>query len=133
MNRGERREISKRKWISRAKKIYNSLCYIEVPIKGIKAYSCIGIDMRVCDSITDFLTNNKFAKSLKNGGSPYKNIWDKIDDKIQNRKERYSAKNKIKEGIEEYEHLNDPECFICIHYESCEKAINGNTCPMTSK
>lgn len=105
MNRGERREKSRRKWISRAKKIYNSLGYVvEVPIKGIKASSCRyrGIDVRVCESITDFLINNKFAKILKNGGSPYKDTWTKIENKMQNRKERHSSKRKINEGIEEY-------------------------------
>lgn len=131
MNRGERREKSRRKWISRARKVYNALGTFYVPKEGIKKYCCRFTfeNMKSCESITDFLSNSKFAKLLKNGGSPYKNIWDKINDKIQNRKERYSAKNKIKEGIEEYKCLNGPECSMCIYYEDCEKSINGNICP----
>lgn len=103
MNRGERREVSKRKWISRAKKVYNSLCYIEVPIKGIKAFSCRyrGIDVRVCESITDFLNNSKFAKTLKNCTVPYRNKMEQIDARMANRKERHSSKKKINEDLYE--------------------------------
>lgn len=38
MDRKLRRELSKRKWISGAKKIYNSYKEFYVPIKGIKDY-----------------------------------------------------------------------------------------------
>ena len=37
MDRKLRRELSKRKWISRAKKVYNSCGKFYVPVAGIKA------------------------------------------------------------------------------------------------
>jgi hypothetical protein len=37
MDRKLRRELSKRKWISRAKKVYNSCGKFYIPVNGIKA------------------------------------------------------------------------------------------------
>lgn len=59
MDRKLRRELSKRKWISRAKKIYNSYKEFYVPIKGIKEHDLLSV--RVCESITDFLNDSKYA------------------------------------------------------------------------
>lgn len=131
MNRGERREISKRKWISRAKKVYYSFHHWYIPKEGIKANIPRGgfVDyFRRCESITEFLNDHKYAKLLKTCTSLNKDTFEQLDSKIQNRKERHSSKKKINEGVEEYEHLNDPECSMCIYREECEEAINGNVC-----
>ena len=130
MNRGERREKSRRKWISRARKVYNAFGTFYVPKEGIKKYCCRFTfeNMKSCESITDFLSNSKFAKLLKNCTVLYRNKMEQIEAKIANRKERHSSRKKINEGIEEYEHLNDADCSGCIYREECEKAINGNVC-----
>lgn len=105
MDRKLRRELSKRKWISRAKKIYNSYKEFYVPIKGIKDYRTrftFG-SVRVCESITDFLNDSKYAKMLKNCTSPYRSKMMQYEYKKENRKDRYKAKKDIQEGIQEYE------------------------------
>lgn len=101
-NRGERREQSKRKWISRAKKIYNSGMHWYVPIGGIKSENCrLSLKNRkICESIVEFLNECKYAKILKNCTVPYRTTMDQVDDKIQNRKDRYSAKKQAKKEAE---------------------------------
>lgn len=103
MNRGLRRELTKNKWISRARKIYYSWGTFDVPIKGIK-YSTPFITMetyRDCESITDFLNDSKFAKKLKRNTVLDKCLWRQQAKKERNRKERHNAKKIIKEECEE--------------------------------
>ena len=72
MDRKLRRELSKRKWISRAKKVYNSCRKFYIPVNGIKAgvqYNVpilVNRALRICESITDFLNGSKYAKILNN-------------------------------------------------------------------
>lgn len=67
---GLRRELSKRKWISRAKKVYDSCGRFYIPVNGIKATVKYNVPifrnkaLRVCESITDFLDGSKYAKKL---------------------------------------------------------------------
>lgn len=103
MNRGLRRELTKNKWISRARKIYYSWGTFDVPIKGIK-YSTPFITMetyRNCESITDFLNDSKFAKKLKHSTVVGRSKMHQLDAKRENRKERYNAKKQIQEEIQE--------------------------------
>lgn len=63
MNRELRRERTRNKWISRARKIYNSWGTFDVPIRGIKhSYPNTIETYRDCESITDFLNDSIFAK-----------------------------------------------------------------------
>lgn len=137
MNRGERREKSKRKWISRAKKFYYA-CQTNywIPKEGIKA-NVPRIRpkrfFRKCESITDFLRDSIYAKLLKNCTKPERDVMNQIDDKIQNRKDRYFARKQINEGIEEY-YDDSMTCYSCIYFnnEECQKGhhlLNGDSCP----
>lgn len=134
MDRKLRRELSKRKWISRAKKIYNSYKEFYVPIKGIKDYRTrftFG-SVRVCESITDFLNDSKYAKMLKNCTSPYRSKMMQYEYKKENRKDRYKAKKDIQEGIQEYESRDNLSCSSCIFYDGglCEKGLlTTDDCP----
>ena len=70
---------------------------------------------RPCESITEFL-ELKWVKKLKNTGSIEKHPLDKLDAKQKNRKERYSEKKQIQEGIEEYNtRYNEYTCANCEH------------------
>lgn len=114
-------------WISRAKKIYNSYKEFYVPIKGIKDYRTrftFG-SVRVCESITDFLNDSKYAKMLKNCTSPYRSKMMQYEYKKENRKDRYKAKKDIQEGIQEYESRDNLSCSSCIFYDGglCEKGL----------
>lgn len=84
MDRKLRRELSKRKWISRAKKVYNSC---GIPVNGIKASVHVPIfrnrALRICESITDFLNDSKYAKMLKNCTSPYRSKMTNIRKRIE--------------------------------------------------
>lgn len=72
---------------------------------------------RPCESITEFL-ELKWVKKLKNTGSIERHPLDKLDAKQKNRRERYSGRKQIKEGIEEY---NDKDteyfCPNCVFYD----------------
>ena len=74
---------------------------------------------RPCESITEFL-ELKWVKKLKNTGSIERHPLDKLDAKQKNRRERYSEKKQIKEGIEEYNTKYDE--YIC---SKCEHNIEG--------
>lgn len=101
MDRELRRELSKRKWISRAKKVYNACGKFYVPVAGIKANVRYNVPiirnkaLKVCESITDFLDSSKYAKMLKNCTSPYRSRMMQYEYKKENRKDRYKAKRDI--------------------------------------
>lgn len=109
MNRELRRELSKRKWISRAKKVYNACGRFYVPVAGIKANVKYNVPifsnkaLKVCESITDFLDSSKYAKMLRNCTSPYRSKMMQYEYKKENRKDRRSARKQIIDGIQEYE------------------------------
>ena len=72
---------------------------------------------RSCESITEFL-ELKWVKKLKNTGSIEKHPLDKLDAKQKNRRERYSERKQIKEGIEEYNtRYNEYTCPSCEFYD----------------
>ena len=74
-----------------------------------------GKKWRPCESITEFL-ELKWVKKLKNTGSIERHPLDKLDAKQKNRKERYSEKKQIQEGIEEYNtRYNEYTCYNCEH------------------
>ena len=74
-----------------------------------------GKKWRPCESITEFL-ELKWVKKLKNTGSIERYPLDKLDAKRKNRKERYSEKKQIQEGIEEYNtRYNEYTCSNCEH------------------
>lgn len=95
MDRKLRRELSKRKWISRAKKVYNSCGKFYIPVNGIKASVQYNVPifrnraLRICESITDFLND---AKMLKNCTSPYRSKMMQYEYKKENRKDRYPGR-----------------------------------------
>lgn len=127
MNRGERREISKRKWISRARKVYYSFNNWLVPKEGIKVdISRVNSKsyFKRCESFTEFLDKHKYAKILKNCTSLHKNIF-RFDNKFQNRKERHSSKKKINEDL--YESGMDLDCSMCICNETCKEYLEENS------
>lgn len=109
MDRKLRRELSKRKWVSRAKKVYDSCGKFYIPVNGIKASVKYNVPifrnraLRVCESITDFLDGSKYAKMLKNCTSPYRSKMMQYEYKKENRKNRRNAKKQIIDGIQEYE------------------------------
>ena len=74
---------------------------------------------RPCESITEFL-ELKWVKKLKNTGSIERHPLDKLDAKQKNRKERYSEKKQIQEGIEEYNTRYDE--YTC---SNCEHNVEG--------
>ena len=74
---------------------------------------------RPCESITEFL-ELKWVKKLKNTGSIERHPLDKLDAKQKNRRERYSERKQIKEGIEEYNTRYDE--YIC---SNCEHNVEG--------
>lgn len=131
MDRELRRELSKRKWISRAKKVYNACGKFYVPVAGIKANVRYNVPiirnkaLKVCESITDFLDSSKYAKMLKNCTSPYRSRMMQYEYKKENRKDRYKAKRDIQEGIQEYESRDNLSCSSCIFYDKgfCEKGL----------
>lgn len=98
MDRKLRRELSKRKWVSRAKKVYDSCGKFYIPVNGIKASVKYNVPifrnraLRVCESITDFLDGSKYAKMLKNCTSPYRSKMMQYEYKKENRKNRRNAK-----------------------------------------
>lgn len=100
MNRELRRDLSKRKWLSRAKKVYNSCSRLYIPIVDIKSGKRT---IKACESISNFLDLSKYAKILKNCTSPFRSKRTQYEYKKENRKKRYSSKKDIKEGIQEYE------------------------------
>lgn len=73
MNRELRRERTRNKWISRARKIYNSWGTFDVPIRGIK-----------------------------HSTTPWRSKMHQYDVKKENRKKLYEAKKIIKEECEDY-------------------------------
>ncbi len=104
MNRELRRERTRNKWISRARKIYYSWGKFWIPRKGIK-YSYLTDTMetyRECESITDFLNDSMFAKKLKHSTTTWRSKMYQYDVKKENRKKRYEAKKIIKEECEDY-------------------------------
>ena len=131
MDRKLRRELSKRKWISRAKKVYNSCRKFYIPVNGIKAgvqYNVpilVNRALRICESITDFLNGSKYPKILKNCTSPYRRKMEQYECKKENRKNRHKAKKDIREGIQEYESRDNLLCLSCISYNDglCEKEL----------
>lgn len=138
MDRKLRRELSKRKWISRAKKVYNSCGKFYIPVNGIKASVQYNVPifrnraLRICESITDFLNDSKYAKMLKNCTSPYRSKMMQYEYKKENRKDRYKAKKDIQEGIQEYESRDNLSCSSCIFYDGglCEKGLlTTDDCP----
>lgn len=104
MNRRIRRELSKRKWISRAKKVYHSCGRFWVPVKGIKAVvkydkpAYLNEDIKQCESITEFLDSSIFAKRLKDCTTPYRTKMLQYEHKKENRKNRHKAKIDIHNG-----------------------------------
>ena len=78
-----------------------------------------GKKWRPCESITEFL-ELKWVKKLKNTGSIERHPLDKLDAKRKNRKERYSEKKQIQEGIEEYNTRYDE--YTC---SNCEHNVEG--------
>lgn len=79
---------------------------------------------RACESITEFLSL-KWAKIFKNTGSYTRGVSDKLDAKQKNRRERYSKKKQIQEGIKEYDSKYDKyyTCSNCIFFnlKGCSK------------
>lgn len=101
-NRGERREQSKRKWLSRVKRVYNSGMHWYIPVNGIKSGKITSKNRKICESIVDFLNDSKYAKILKNCTVPYKTTMEKIESKIKNRKDRHNSKKQVKQEAEEF-------------------------------
>lgn len=97
MNREQRRELAKRKWLSRARKIYYSYSYWYQgnPSKRNR------IEKR-CESITDFLDKVKFSKLLKKTAVTNSYVSDQMDNHREIKKERQKSKDLIREGILEY-------------------------------
>ena len=91
-----------------------------------------GKKWRPCESITEFL-ELKWVKKLKNTGSIERHPLDKLDAKQKNRRERYSEKKQIQEGVEEYTNMGKYDCSSCIHENKgyCEKNLpmKGEDCP----
>ena len=79
---------------------------------------------RACESITEFLSL-KWAKVFKNTGSYTKGMSEKLDAKQKNRKERYSEKKVIEEGIQEYNSRYDETCSNCEFFETsqCKETV----------
>lgn len=90
-----------------------------------------GKKWRPCESITEFL-ELKWVKKLKNTGSIERHPLDKLDAKQKNRKERYSEKKQIQEGIEEYNTRYDETCSDCEFFETpqCKNTVykDNNIC-----
>lgn len=97
MNREQRRELAKRKWLSRARRIYYSYSYWyqDNPSKRNR------IEKR-CESITDFLDKVKFSKLLKKTAVTNSYVSDQMDNHREIKKERQKSKDLIREGILEY-------------------------------
>lgn len=112
MNREQRRELTKRKWLSRVQKVYDTCGrHFVIPIGGIKARTpwFTGRTSRRCESITDFLENSIYAKTLRNCTVPFRSRMMQFEYKKENRKVRRSAKKQIEEGLQEWEDRHTEE------------------------
>ena len=121
-NRGERREQSKRKWLSRARKVYDSGMHWYVPINGIKSGKVTRKNRKICESNVDFLNNSMYAKILKNCTVPYGTTMEKIENKMHNKKDRHDAKKQAKNEAEKY-HDFICDCCACVFFNdgTCDK------------
>lgn len=115
MNRELRRENTKRKWLSRAKKVYKSCGKFFIPEGGLRhrvPWFILGY-RRECESITDFLDNSMYAKMLRNCTVPYRSRALQFEYKKENRRKRRNAKKEITDGIQEYEQeMNSHSCIF---------------------
>lgn len=108
MNRALRRECTKKKWISRARKVYNSCGMFYVPIEGIKSnvqYNCPlyrNKAMKRCESISEFFDSSIYAKLLKNCTTPYRTTMERLERKYENRRNRHANKTVIESELNEY-------------------------------
>lgn len=83
-----------------------------------------GKKWRPCESITEFLSL-KWVKKLKNTGSFERHPLDKLDAKQKNRRERYSEKKQIQEGIEEYNTPYEDTCNDCEWHKNLECTLHN--------
>lgn len=107
--------------IARLKRIYHSF----------KNNLFVKENGKPCESITEFLSL-KWVKKLKNTGSFEKYPLEKLDAKQKNKKERYSEKKQIQEGIEEYPSRFDEyhTCRDCefFNIDNCHLHKNETVC-----
>lgn len=112
------------KALARAKRMYERL-------KDVPLIKKTNGKWRACESITEFLSL-KWVKIFKNT-SEKRFVSDKLDAKQKNRKERYSEKKVIEEGIQEYNSMGEYDCSSCIYGDKgyCEKDLpmKGEACP----
>ena len=97
------------KALARAKRMYERL-------KDVPLIKKANGKWRACESITEFLSL-KWVKIFKNT-SEKRFMSDKLDMKQKNRKERYSEKKVIEEGIQEYNSRYDETCGDCEFFET---------------
>ena len=104
------------KALARAKRMYERL-------KDVPLIKKANGKWRACESITEFLSL-KWVKIFKNT-SEKRFMSDKLDMKQKNRKERYSEKKVIEEGIQEYNSRYDETCGNCEFFETpqCKNTV----------
>lgn len=104
------------KALARAKRMYERL-------KDVPLIKKANGKWRACESITEFLSL-KWVKIFKNT-SEKRFVSDKLDIKQKNRKERYSEKKVIEEGIQEYNSRYDETCGNCEFFETpqCKNTV----------
>ena len=104
------------KALARAKRMYERL-------KDVPLIKKANGKWRACESITEFLSL-KWVKIFKNT-SEKRFVSDKLDMKNKNRKERYSEKKVIEEGIQEYNSRYDETCGNCEFFETpqCKNTV----------
>lgn len=95
------------KALARAKRMYERLKYVPLIKKTNGKW-------RACESITEFLSL-RWVKIFKNT-SEKRFMSDKLDMKQKNRKERYSEKKVIEEGLQDYE-SDKEEIYTCSNCE----------------
>lgn len=134
MNREQRRELTKRKWLSRAQKVYKACGCFMIPTQGIKARTpyTTGRTYRECESITDFLDNSIYAKTLKNCTVPYRSRMMQFEYKKENRKVRRSAKKQIEEELLEWEdryseEIEDQQYIASLWYQAYLDRLHRNS------
>lgn len=104
------------KALARAKRMYERL-------KDVPLIKKANGKWRACESITEFLSL-KWVKIFKNT-SEKRFVSDKLDIKQKNRKERYSEKKVIEEGIQEYNSRYDETCGNCEFFKTpqCKNTV----------
>ena len=107
------------KALARIKRVYKS--YSEWYVHKFKKLcdSDEFSNFKLCESITEFLDNSKYAKLLKKTRKPFRSKSLQAGHRQELRKQRHDAKKQIDEGLRDYESSKEViyTCGNCVHHD----------------